>query len=76
MHLGGGVAPHQPVNAAIDGVPLPLPGGTDPSRQVVHLEDRGFIAVHPAIAARRQPGDAAADDDDAPSVVQTIPLSF
>ena len=55
----------QPVNAAVNGIALALPGRAQPARQVAHLEDLALVAVHLGIDARRQPGKARPDDDDA-----------
>jgi hypothetical protein len=60
----------------VDHVTLPLPRGAEPARLLVHFEDAGAEAVHPAIAPGGQPGDAAADDDDGFIGHGTLPIKY
>src|SRR5208283_730328 len=55
---------YKPVHAAVDRVALPLPGCAKPPWLfLVHLEDPGLEPVHLSVAARREPCDPAAYND-------------
>jgi len=59
-----GARAHQPLDAAVEDVAVAPPGGADPARERMHLEDPGAVPVHLCVAARGQPGHPAANDGD------------
>jgi hypothetical protein len=52
------------MDTAVEGVILALPGGTQPSRLVMQLEDMGVITVHLAITPSGKTGYPGSYDDD------------
>ena len=61
----GGISADQPAQATVEDIRPSVPGHAQTARDRVGLQDLGLVAVHLQVAAAREPGDAATDDQNA-----------
>src|ERR1019366_7465271 len=54
----------KPAQAAVKNIRSPVPGRAQSARERTRFKNLGLQAVHLQVAAARETGDAAADDDD------------